>query len=138
MALGDLIVEDRGKVTGERVLDGAAPKLETLFTVEGNYRGIPCREVGTFTTVIRDGGVMYGEGQGVVMAKDGQGMVSWMGQGIGKSTGPGKVRFHGSIFFRTPPASNGGKLSYLNNMVGVFEYEGDEMGNCSSKVWEWK
>jgi hypothetical protein len=72
------------------------------------------------------------------MAKDGQGMVSWMGQGIGKSTGPGKVRFHGSIFFRTPPASNGGKLSYLNNMVGVFEYEGDEMGNCSSKVWEWK
>jgi hypothetical protein len=74
-------------------LDGAATKLETSFTMEGNYRGIPCREVGTFTTVIRDGAVMYGEGQGI---------------------------------------------SYLNNMVGVFEYEGDEMGNCSSKVWEWK
>jgi hypothetical protein len=42
---------------------------------------------------------MYGEGQGIVMDKDGQGMVSWKGQGIGKSTGPGKVRFHGSIFF---------------------------------------
>jgi hypothetical protein len=29
-------------------------------------------------------------------------------------------------------------LSFLNNMVGVFEYEVDETGNCSSKTWEWK
>jgi hypothetical protein len=58
MVLGELIIEDRGKITGQRVLDVEGPK--------------------------------------------------------------------------------GGKLSFLNNLVGVFEYEVDEMGNCSSKVWEWK
>jgi hypothetical protein len=78
---------------------------------------------------------MYGEGQGVITTKDGKGMATWTGQGIGRFMGPGKISFRGSLFFRAP---SGGKLSYFNNLVGVFEYEVDEEGNCSSKVWEWK
>ena len=136
MALGELIVENRGKVTGQRVLNVAVPKMETSITLEGNYRGIPCTEVVTYTTEIREGGVMYGEGQGLINAKDGQGMATWTGQGIGRSTGVGKFRFHGSIFL-TPSVSKGSKLSHLDNLVGVFEYEVDELGNCSAKVWEW-
>jgi hypothetical protein len=42
----------------------------------------------------------------------------------------------GSVFCRTPSTS--GKLGFLNNMVGVFEYETYEMGNSSGKIWEWK
>jgi hypothetical protein len=89
------------------------------------------------SAVLREG-VLQGEGQGIVMTKDGQGMASWTGQGIGRFTGPGRVSFRGALYFRTPSASEGGKLSDLNNMVGVFEYETDETGNCSSKTWEWK
>ena len=138
MALGELIGEDRGKMTGERVLDVQVPKMETSFTMEGNYRGTLCTDVGTYTSVLREGGVLYGEGQGIVTTKDGQGIATWTGQGIGRFIGPGKVSFRGSLFFRTPSMSQGGKLSYLNNIVGVFEYEVDEAGNCSSKTWEWK
>jgi hypothetical protein len=47
-----------------------------------------------------------------------------------------EISFRGSLFFRTPFTSEGGKLSYLNNMMGVFEYEVDELGNCSAKTWE--
>ena len=57
---------------------------------------------------------------------------------VGRFTGAGKVSFRGSLFLRTPSASAGGELSFLNDMIGVFEYEADEMGNCSSKTWEWK
>ena len=39
MVLGDLIVEDRGKITGQRVLDADGPKIETSMTMQGNYRG---------------------------------------------------------------------------------------------------
>ena len=138
MALGELIGEDRGKMTGERVLDVQVPKMETSFTMEGNYRGTLCTDVGTYTSVRREGGVLYGEGQGIVTTKDGQGIATWTGQGIGRFIGPGRVSFRGSLFFRTPSMSQGGKLSYLNNIVGVFEYEVDEAGNCSSKTWEWK
>ncbi|HZA61805.1 MAG TPA: hypothetical protein VE573_02940 [Nitrososphaeraceae archaeon] len=138
MALGELIADSTGKITGQRVLDVEIPKMETSFAMEGNYRGIPCTDVGTYTSVLREGGVLYGEGQGIITTKDGQGMATWTGQGIGKFTAPGKVSFRGSIFLRTPSTSQGGKLSSLNNMVGVFEYEVDEMGSCFTKSWEWK
>lgn len=138
MALGEQIEESRGKITSERVLEVGVPKVEVSFTMEGNYRGIQCTDIGTYTSVLREGGVLFGEGQGIITAKDGQGVATWTGQGIGKFTGPGKVSFRGSIFLRTPSTSQGGKLSELNNMVGVFEYEADEMGNCSTKSWEWK
>jgi hypothetical protein len=29
-------------------------------------------------------------------------------------------------------------MSFLNNIVAVFEYEVDESGNTTAKVWEWK
>ena len=103
------------------------PESETSFTMERNYRGTTCIDVGTYRAELREGGVLYGEGQGIIMTKD--------GQGIGRFTGPGKVSFRGSLFFRTPSTSEGGKLSYLNGMVGVFEYEVDELGNCSAKTY---
>jgi hypothetical protein len=138
MALGELIEESRGKITGRRVLNvEGILKMETSFLMEGNYKGTPCTDVGTYAAVLREG-VLQGEGQGIVMTKDGQGMASWTGQGIGRFTGPGKVSFRGALYFQTPSASEGGKLSDLNNMVGVFEYDADESGNCSSKTWEWK
>jgi hypothetical protein len=138
MALGEQIQESRGKITGQRVLNvEGTPKMETSFAMEGNYRGTPCIDVGTYTTMLEDG-VLHGVGQGIVTTKDGQGMASWTGQGVGRFTGPGKVSFRGALYYRTPSASEGGKVSFLKNMVGVFEYEVDEIGNCSVKIWEWK
>jgi hypothetical protein len=65
-------------------------------------------------------------------------MAIWTGHGTGKFTSPGKIEFRGSVLFRTPSDASGGTLSFLNNTVAVFEYEVDEMGNCSTKSWEWK
>jgi hypothetical protein len=135
--LGDLVIEDNGKITGQRVLDVVeGPKIEVSFLMLGRYKGIEGNDIGTYWTVPRPGGVMYGEGQGVITTKDGKEMATWTGQGVGRFTSPGgKISFRGSLFFRTTSSAN---LSALNNLVGVFEYEVDEMGNCSSKVWEWK
>ena len=71
MVLGELIKGTRGKITGERVLGVQVPKMETPFTKEGNNRGTPCTDVGTYTSVLREGGVLYGEGQGIITTKDG-------------------------------------------------------------------
>ena len=40
----------------------------------------------------------------------------------------------GSNFYRS---SNTGKLSFLNNLVGVHEASVDNDGNITYKVWEW-
>ena len=136
MALGDLIVEDRGNITGQRVLNVDGPKIESSFSMTGRYKGEEGSDMGTYFSVMRQGeggGVMYGEGQGVVTTKDGLGMATWTGQGIGRFNGPGKISYRGSLFFRASPTT-GGKLASFNNVIGVFEYEVDEEGNCSAKV----
>ena len=135
--LGELIEEESGKITGKRILDVEGPKLESSFTMNGKWVGQDVTDIGTYWGVMRDQGVVYGEAQGMATTKDGQGMATYTVRGIGRFPSPGKIRFHGSVFYRTNPTS-GGKLSSLNNVVGVFEYNEDEQGNCSVKVREWK
>ena len=138
MALGEQIGEASGKVSGQRVLNvDGTPKMETSIAMEGIYRGTSSKDVGTYLAVLKEG-LLHGVAQGIVFSKDGQGAASWTGQGVGRFTGPGKISFRGSLFYQTSSASDGGKMSFLNNMIGVFEYEVDETGNCSVKVWEWK
>jgi hypothetical protein len=47
-------------------------------------------------------------------------------------------RYVGSAFCSTSSSTTTGKLGFLNNVVGVFEYEVDENGNSGGKIWEWK
>jgi hypothetical protein len=44
----------------------------------------------------------------------------------------------GPVFCHTPPTSATERFAFLNNMVGVFEYETYGTGNSSGKIWEWK
>jgi hypothetical protein len=137
MTLTYQLGEEKGKITSQRVLDvgGGIPKMETSFSATGKFKDVEITETGTYWSTPRSGGTVYGEGQGVLMSKEGQEMVTWTGQGVGRFTGAGKIRFIGSLFFST---ASTGKLAFFNNLVGVFEYEADELGNTSSKVWEWK
>ena len=105
--------------------------------MNGKWAGQDVSDIGTYWGVMREAEVVYGEAQGVATTKDGQGMATYTVRGIGRFPSPGKIRFHGSVFYRTNPTSRG-KLSSLNNVVGVFEFQEDEQGNCSVKVWEWK
>jgi hypothetical protein len=47
-----------------------------------------------------------------------------------------KVVGRGLFIFDTH--SKTGNLGFLNNLTGVLEYEADEAGNSTLKVWEWK
>ena len=143
--LGDLIYEHKGKVIGQRVLGNASekgevvvlPKIETTFSADAKLKGtIDITDTGTYLSIIRPGGILHGEGQGLYMTKDDSGeTATWTGQGVGRLTEGGRVSYRGSLFFR---ANSTGKLSFLNNIVTVFEYEVDESGNTTAKMWEWK
>ena len=63
-------------------------------------------------------------------------MATWTGQGIAHYSGQ-KRRDVGSVICSTSSTTSG-KLAFLNNVVGMFEYETDEMGNSEGKIWEWK
>ncbi|HKX17048.1 MAG TPA: hypothetical protein VJT33_03440 [bacterium] len=136
--LGDVICEERGKVTGLRVLshEGAGPKVEVSFQATGKMLGADESDMGTYVTVVRQhgNGVMYGRGDGALMTQGGE-MVTWTGSGVGRFTGQGTgVRFRGVVYYQT--ASE--RFSPLNGLAGIYEYEADATGNVTLKVWEWK
>jgi hypothetical protein len=134
--LGDLIYEHKGKVTGQRVLDVSPPRVETSFSDIGTLKGgITVSEIGTYWSEARSPGILYGEAQGIIMTNDGTEVATWKGGGIGRMSGAVKVSIRGAIYWST---TSTGKLASLNNLVGVFEFEIDEAGNTSAKVWEWK
>ncbi len=135
--LGEMIGETRGKITVNRVLpfesEGLAPRIESSFQDSGKILGVEVTDIGTYWSTVRAGG-LYGEGQGIVMTRDGE-MAYWTGQGVGKFTGRGSASiWRGSLFYRTSSQ----KLAHLNNIAVVFEYEVDEDGNTQDKLWEWK
>ena len=70
----------------------------------------------------------------------GEDTATFRGYGIGHSKGRVGASFRGSVFYKSPSTISitNGKLSFLNNKIGVFETEVDESGISTEKVWEWK
>jgi hypothetical protein len=133
--LGEKIGGTSGKITSQRVLPnlGGGPKMETSFQADGSLLGINVKETGTYWTVVRPDGTLYGEGQGVTMTKDGK-MATWTGHGVGTTKKDGTASYRGALYYQTTPT----RLSRLNKVAVVFEYEVDAEGNTRSEFWEWK
>ena len=133
--LGDLFYQAKGRITAKRVLDLEGPKIESSYFLEGKMRGeIEVVEIGTFTTIPTSDDTFFVDGKDIVTVKGGNEIATVKAQGISKYKDSSKI-ISGSNFYRS---SKTGKLSFLNNLVGVHEATVDIDGNILYKVWEWK
>jgi len=132
---GDKIGESSGRVTSQRVLPnpGGGPKMETSFQATGKLLGVEETETGTYCSVVRPAGTLYGEGQGVIMGKEGD-LATWVGQGVGTIGKAGAVSYRGAVYYQ----SSSPRWSRLNSVAAIFEYEVDGQGNTRAQLWEWK
>jgi hypothetical protein len=132
--LGELISESHGKRTSRRVLS-ASPgfKVEVSFEAVGKLLGIEAHTIATYWSEGRPDGSLYGEGQAVVVTREGE-AATWKGQGVGKLLPDGSVSYRGAVYYSTASP----KLARLNTVATVFEFEVDANGNTSEKSWEWK
>ena len=132
---GDKIGEWSGKVTSQRVLPnpGGGPKMETSFQASGKLLGVEESETGTYSSVVRPDGTLFGEGQGVIMSKEGD-LATWVGQGVGTIGKGGVVSYRGAIYYQ----SSSPRWSRLNGVAVIYEYEVDGQGNSRAQLWEWK
>src|SRR5712692_1313812 len=112
--LGEMLGEESGKITGTRVLpsEGGAPKVEVSFQATGNILGVDATDMGTYVSTMRPDGSLFGDGQGIAMAKDG-GAATWTGQGIGRFTASGGLSWRGAVYYH----SGSGSLAGLNSRV---------------------
>ena len=133
--LGEQIGEVTGQITGMRVLpdEGNGAKVEVSFQQSGTLLGAHVSDMGTYISVTRPDGTLFGDGQGVTMTDEGE-AATWRGQGVGRFTGHGMaVSYRGAIYYQTTSQ----RLARLNGIAVVFEYETDESGKASSKAYEW-
>jgi hypothetical protein len=54
-------------------INGQKSNVETSFAATGRYVETDGIEIGTYPTVLRENGVLYGEGQGVITTTDERG-----------------------------------------------------------------
>lgn len=132
---GDKIGEGSGKVTARRVLPnpGGGPKMETSFEATGKLLNVEESETGTYWSVVRPDGTLFGEGQGIIMGKGGE-VATWVGQGVGTIKKDGGVSYRGAVYYQTSAPA----WSRLNSVAAIFEYEVDAQGNSRAQLWEWK
>ncbi len=101
--------------------------METSFQANGSILGTNVKDTGTYWTVVRPDGTQYGEGQGVMITKDGK-MATWIGHGVGMMKKDGSATYRGAIYFQTMPP----KWSRLSKVAVLFEYAVDAEGNTHS------
>jgi hypothetical protein len=135
--MGDKIGEESGKVIGTRILpggDGKYVKMEVTIQMQGTYFGRNGTDMGTYVAYERIPGQVYGEGQGIFMTEDGEGVI-WNGMGVGTPTGKGMgMKWSAAVTYQTTSK----KLARLNGIVGMVEHETDAQGNAKVRAWEWK
>ena len=132
--LGKQVGEVQGQQTGLRVLPNSdgRPTVEVSFQGAGHFYDVSITDMGTYNSVMRPDGTLYGEGQGIIMSAEGA--LTWLGTGLGHLTGSGGTTYRGSVYYETasPKFADAAKVAY------VYEYEVDEGGKYSAKLYEWK
>jgi hypothetical protein len=108
-------------IIGQRVLDTENAKVEPTITASGNFRGIPIIETTTFWIMPTKSNknVLYGEANGALVIEYSKEFAIFRGHGLTFILEKGNVRDRGARIYHT----SSGKLSYLNNLVGLFEYD---------------
>jgi hypothetical protein len=133
--LGEELGSEQGQITMRRVLpsEGHGARMEVSFEASGTLAGVQVNDIGTYVAEARPDGTLQGEGQGVIMSADGE-MATWRGQGAGRPGAGGAVSYRGAIYFESPTP----KLSRLNGIAVLYEFEVAADGKAESKLWEWK
>ena len=111
--------------------------MEITFggTLQGHGRLAAFKGMGTSTyvAIARPDGVFQGEGQGMVMADQGDGFTV-SGLGLGRLSG-GKFTYRGALTFRSASPN----LGWLNSVFGIFEFEQDmKTQKVVLTCYEWK
>ena len=130
--LGELIGEFKGKVTGVRIL----PEGKTEMSIHGSGKiiGIDATYASTGVFTHLDNNVLMEVGNGLITTID-HDFAAMNIMRISVSTGKGRVAsFRDASYYFTKSE----KLSQLNKVIGVSEFETDEKGDWILKVWEWK
>jgi hypothetical protein len=130
---GHLIYEAHGKIVAQKMLNSVAQKVS--YAGVGRFtNGVDVTEVWTFVNSHRPGGAIQGVGQGVLNTVDNKEIATATGYGRGL-TEVGKIVYPTAQLYST---NSTGRLAFLKEIVGFSEWQVDNSGNYSYRMWQFK
>ena len=127
--LGEPIFVEKGADTIQREI---GPNItHYTFTSNGTMKGnIEYSKAGEYVSVSKGNNLTFDQGQGVIKTKDGSETANYTLIDVSNGTS-----FQGASAYST---NSTGKLSFLNNIIGIYKGETDENENYESTEWHWK
>ncbi|MGH9981821.1 MAG: hypothetical protein ACRD6U_09750 [Nitrososphaeraceae archaeon] len=127
--LGEPFFVEKGKSTVQKEI---GPNItHYTFNANGTMNGnIEVTDIGEYVSVSKDNNLVYEQGHGVIKTKDGSETANYTFIDVGNATD-----FQGASAYST---NSTGKLSFLNNILGIYKQEADEKGNYEGIEWHWK
>jgi hypothetical protein len=125
--LGEPFFVEKGKSTAQKEI--GPNRTQYTFTANGTMNGnIEVTDTGQFVSISK-GDNLSTTKDGVIMTKDGSEMANYTSIDVGNFTD-----YHGASAYST---NSTGKLSFLNNMLGIYKGETKESGNFILREWHW-
>jgi hypothetical protein len=126
--LGEPFFVEKGKSTIQKEI--GPNRTQYTFTASGTMNGnIEVTDTGEFVSVSKNN-LIFDQGQGVIKTKDGSETANYTLIDVSNGTA-----FQGASAYST---NSTGKLSFLNNIIGIYKGETDENENYESTEWHWK
>jgi hypothetical protein len=126
--LGEPYFVEKGKITGQKEI--GPNRTQFTFTSNGTMNGnIEVTDTGEFVSVSK-GNNLTTTKNGVITTKDGSERANYTSIDVGNYTD-----YQGASAYST---NSTGKLSFLNNMMGIYKGETDVSGNFVLREWQWK
>ena len=126
--LGEPFFVEKGKVTGQKEI--GPNRTQLTFTSNGTMNGnIEVTNTGEYIGVSK-GNNLIDQGHGVITTKDGSETANYTFIEVGNGTA-----YQGASAHST---NSTGKLSFLNNILGIYKGETDKSGNFNLTHWHWK
>ena len=122
-----LNAQDGGSLIKTQDLYTATEILKEIVNVTDNL---------TFITTYQSdsGNTSTSRGNGIITTQDGE-IATYTGQGLGITDKNGTDTYHGILIFQT---DSDGKLAFLDNLIGLYEYKSWSDGKKSNIILEWK
>lgn len=135
---GEPIYKETERITSNSIVLDVDKNIRTQdsYTASGMLKDVGnVTDKSTFlTTFQREGNVTTSNGNGIFTTVDGE-IATYIGQDLGMIDENGVEIFRGIQIFQT---ESNGKLSFLDNLIGLYEYKNWPDGKKTGMIWQWK
>jgi hypothetical protein len=127
--LGEPFFVEKGKTTVQKEI--SPERTQYTFASNGTMNdNIEVTNTGEYVSISKGNNLVFDQGHAVIKTKDGSETANYTFIEAGNGTA-----YQGASVYST---NSTGKLSFLNNILIIYEIEADESGNYAGTHWHWK